>query len=151
MQERSLDRSVEGRLAFKSCYTGDCIVWTGATDKGGYGRIHFKGENRLVHRVAYELVHGPIPDGLEPDHLCRNPICFNTGHLEPVTRSVNTRRGRIAEVLKERAANRTHCTNNHELTPDNTIIRVKRGCSYRMCRACNNAYQRDQKAKRKML
>ena len=146
---RCLDRSIEARLSFKSCYVGDCIVWTGATDKAGYGRINFEGENRLVHRVAYELLHGPIPKGLELDHLCRNPICFNTAHLEAVTRSVNTRRGNLALVLKARADSRTQCKNNHELSSENTIVRIKRGYQYRLCRECINEGQRNRKVKRK--
>lgn len=147
---RSLDRSVKARIEFNSFYTGDCIVWTGATDKNGYGRINVNGENKTVYRVAYELEHGPIPEGLEPDHLCRNPPCLNVGHLEAVSRRVNTMRGMSALVTKERAANRTHCKNSHELTEANTIIRFKNGYRYRMCRRCVNDSQKDRKSKREL-
>lgn len=73
-----------------------CWTWTGAKDPSGYGRVN-KGGNGgralLAHRVAYELVRGPIPDGLPLDHLCRNPSCVRPDHLEAVPMKVNSLRG----------------------------------------------------------
>lgn len=66
-----------------------CLVWNGHTYSNGYGRIRVDGIVRLVHRVAYEEAVGPIPEGLEIDHLCRNKLCILPAHLEPVTRRVN--------------------------------------------------------------
>ena len=48
-----------------------CWLWTAHTIPNGYGRIRNKGPQRLVHRVSYELFVGPIPEGLQIDHLCR--------------------------------------------------------------------------------
>lgn len=67
--------------------TGFCWEWTGQKDSG-YGRY----SGRPAHRVTYEVLVGPIPDGLTLDHLCRNKGCVNPDHLEPVTSSENTRR-----------------------------------------------------------
>lgn len=60
-----------------------------------YATIARSGRNstRKAHVVAYELWFGPVPAGLELDHLCRNVACCNPAHLEAVTRSVNIRRG----------------------------------------------------------
>src|SRR3974390_3113329 len=80
-----------------------CWLFQGAKSVGGYGRIQLTCSRTLAlaHRVAYELFVGPIPDGLEIDHLCRNPACVNPTHLEPVTEKVNAESG-------ERATP-THC------------------------------------------
>jgi len=73
-----------------------CWVWQNATNGKGYGQVGFMGRVRSVHRVAYELLVGPIPDGLCIDHLCRVRACCNPYHLEPVTTLVNNRRGGLA-------------------------------------------------------
>lgn len=65
-----------------------CWNWTAALNAFGYGR--FRG--LLAHRVSYESLVGPIPDGLELDHLCRNRKCVRPEHLEPVTHDENYRR-----------------------------------------------------------
>src|SRR5206468_154186 len=70
-----------------------CHVWTGQTDRGGYGRITVglgadKRPTR-VHIVAFEHIRGAVPGGMVLDHLCRNRRCCNPDHLEPVTRREN--------------------------------------------------------------
>jgi hypothetical protein len=58
----------------------------------------------MAHRVAYEQFVGTVPDGLELDHLCENKACVNPGHLEPVTRSENVRRGWPTRRLRAQEA-----------------------------------------------
>ena len=70
-----------------------CRVWTGWLTKNGYAQIWIGGRKQMLHRVAYEEFVGPIPDGLDIDHLCKNRACCEPTHLEPVTRSVNVQRG----------------------------------------------------------
>lgn len=84
--ERLRARTVEDENA--------CWNWIGALNSKGYGCISTGGKNKngLVHRVSYELHVGPIPDGLTIDHLCRNKVCVNPAHLEPVTIRTNIRR-----------------------------------------------------------
>lgn len=78
-----------------------CWLWTAAVDKDpGYGRIWDGHRMAHAHRVVYELNVGPIPDGLELDHLCRVRHCVNPAHLEPVTHAENVRRG-AGGVLKQ--------------------------------------------------
>lgn len=57
-----------------------CLEWTGHTDRDGYGRIQINGKPARVHRFAWELANGPIPDGLSVLHHCDNPPC---GQTEP--------------------------------------------------------------------
>ena len=72
-------------------YDTPCWIWQGFIDDRGYGQA---GRNTGAHRALYEEHVGPIPDGLEIDHLCRVTACVNPGHLEPVTRQENMRRTR---------------------------------------------------------
>lgn len=72
-----------------------CWLWTGAYEGlDGYGGVWVPSLGKVVktHRVAWELAHGPIPDGAHVDHLCRVKRCVNPEHLEPVTPSVNAQR-----------------------------------------------------------
>jgi hypothetical protein len=75
----------------KSRRDGTCVIFTGST-VGGYGRVWSGGKAQMVHRVAWEAAHGPIPDTMQIDHLCRNRACFNVEHLEVVTKAENLRR-----------------------------------------------------------
>lgn len=117
-----------------------CWLWTGAqggppTGRYGYIQRGRRGEGLArVHRLSYEWTHGPIPDGLEPDHLCGHTLCVNPAHLEAVTGREN--RLRSSRSISERYAERTHCKNGHEFTPENTYWMRQRGKAYRRCRAC---------------
>lgn len=84
------------RALAKSRRDGDCLIFTGATSRG-YGYIQGDhGKVVAVHRLAWEMKHGPVPDGMEVDHVlsrgCTNRACFNHEHLEPVTKAENLRR-----------------------------------------------------------
>ena len=69
-----------------------CWEWLGAVGSSGYGVFWAGPGLRLAHRYAYEALVGPIPDGLDLDHLCGNTCCVNPAHLEPVTHAENVRR-----------------------------------------------------------
>lgn len=119
-----------------------CWTWLGSTDKG-YGLLGLKigGTWRTVkaHRFSYELNVGPIPKGLQLDHLCRNRACVNPAHLEPVDNRTNSLRGQSPVALNARA---THCPKGHEYTPDNTIVKATRCGLGRECRQCGRERQR---------
>jgi hypothetical protein len=108
-----------------------CHEWKGAV-AGGYGQIRVDGRQRPAHRVAYELGRGAIAKGLEIDHLCRNPLCVNPDHLEPVTRSENVRRSNVGQATAARMRAKTHCPAGHPYTGSNVVTTT----GYRRCREC---------------
>lgn len=75
---------------------GPCHIWTGAILGTGYGALRCDGRTVRAHTFGWQIEHGPVPDGLELDHLCRVRPCVRNSHLEPVTRAENLRRGRVA-------------------------------------------------------
>jgi HNH endonuclease len=80
-----------------------CRVWKWASKPstgGNYGSFRRRGVHYHPHRYFYEQENGPIPPGLEIDHLCRNTICVNPVHLEPVTRAENGWRGTQSKLTK---------------------------------------------------
>ena len=82
-----------GRVLRRTSFTETCWLWTGTTDADGYGRLGgHMAKDRMVHRVLYEALEGPIPAGLTIDHLCFVTTCVNPDHLEPVSRAENARR-----------------------------------------------------------
>lgn len=107
-----------------------CWLWTGFIDKKGYGVIGIGGKKLAkVHRYSYERFVGPIPCGLQLDHLCRVRHCANPHHLEPVTNRENVIRGFAARPA------RTHCKNGHEFTAENTYINPRGNRECKPCRA----------------
>lgn len=111
-----------------------CWTWTGPRSGYEYGRLYLLGPHYPAHRAVYELLVERVPEDYPVDHLCRNPICVNPDHLEPVTDAVNTQRGLVPVVNVLRGKAKTHCAQGHEYTPENTQ-RDKRG--NRRCGACN--------------
>ena len=110
--------------------------WTFGQTMKRYSIVRIDGKNRLAHRVMYELVCGPIPQGLQLDHLCRNRPCFNPNHLEPVTCKENLLRGQTAAAIN---ASKTHCKRGHPFDADNTLL-VPGG---RACRECGRIRARE--------
>ena len=108
-----------------------CWVWMAGIRPDGYGR--WKG--RLAHVVSYERHKGPVPQGLELDHLCRVRCCVNPDHLEAVTHSENIRRGHGWGYIHRQ---KTHCPKGHAYDEENTYTYKNGKYVRRCCRACNN-------------
>ena len=121
-----------------------CWLWTGYLDKFGYGKTTLRGVATSAHRLVW--IHsgrGPIPDGLQIDHLCRNPQCVNPQHMEATTRSVNVQR---AYDAKHAATGRA--------TVDGAPHGTRNGYGYHKCRcdectAANREAHREQRLKRR--
>jgi hypothetical protein len=121
-----------------------CWVYRGGLTPKGYSIIRLDSQRTAIsHRVAYEQLIGPIPEGLELDHLCRNRACWNPWHLDPVTHAVNVRRGLAAAGLRARAALVTNCPAGHEYAGKNDRRR-KDGKRY--CHEC--AIERDRRKRK---
>lgn len=111
-----------------------CWLWTAALDGSGYGQIKWgdhgrRNPNAKTHRLAYQMLVGPIPAGLVIDHLCRTRCCCNPAHMEPVTAKMNTLRGESFAVAN---ANKAACPSGHAYDDINT--RWYQGRRY--CREC---------------
>lgn len=91
--------ALEPRLASKvRVASSGCWEWIAGLFSTGYAQAWdpVLQRPRAAHRMVYEALVGPIPDGLHLDHLCRNIICVSPDHLEPVTNEENVRRGAMA-------------------------------------------------------
>ena len=125
--------SVEERFWSKVRKGDLCWAWMAGKVKG-YGTFWDGTRTARAHRFAYELLVGPIPDGLDIDHLCRNRGCVNPDHMEVVTNRQNVLRG-IGPTAEN--AVKTHCAHGHPFSPENTHIRPS---GRRTCRACHRAH-----------
>ena len=110
---------------------GPCWLWDACRGRDDYGVFRLNGKNVRAHRWAYEFCIGPIPEGLELDHLCRTHACVEPDHVEPVTSRENTFRSSIAPAAIN--ARKTHCAKGHQYNEVNTRWYL----GSRKCRTCN--------------
>ena len=116
-----------------------CWIWAGGKTGWGYGGFSADSQYVPAHRYAYELIVGPIPVGLQLDHLCRNRACVNPAHMEPVTNKINSLRGVSFSAHNARA---THCPQGHPYDLFNTYITPKGKRDCRKCRGfASNQYK----------
>ena len=132
MPERTRFPFPENLLRRLEVQTNGCVYYTGYRDPHGYGRVYCGSEKVPAHRAMWELMVGPIPDGYQVDHLCRNPPCVNLAHLEPVTQRENILRGIGPTAVNAR---KTHCSEGHPYNQMNN-----RG--ERICGICTAARKR---------
>lgn len=138
------DRPVLHRLWERSVVTETgCFEWQGALTSKGYGKIACGSradgsvKNRRVHRVAYEALVGPIPDGLTIDHTCENKACWSPAHLQPVTN---------AENIWLAGVRMNACRRGHARTPENSF--AEQGTNKIRCRVCRR--EREARARREL-
>jgi len=121
-----------------------CWLWTGALARGGYGKTYIAKRTTIAHRAAFEILIGPVPDGLELDHLCRTKCCINPLHLEPVTSTENNRRARIAN-----ASSMGVCRKGHAIAGDNRYVTKTSHRCLQCKRENNRIWQAVRNARRK--
>jgi hypothetical protein len=120
-----------------------CWLWTAKCNNRGYGMFGIDRKMRTAHRVSYEIHVGPIPPGMDIDHLCSVRHCVNPTHLEPVPHRENLLRGTGFAAVN---AAKTHCPHGHEYTPENTYANPNPQGG-RICRTCKR--ERDRRASRR--
>jgi hypothetical protein len=108
-----------------------CWLWLDVPDVKGYGTLKVEGRRVKAHRFAYELLTGPIPEGLTLDHLCLVKPCVNPAHLEPVTARENTIRSPFTTPGIH--IRQTHCKRGHPFDAENTL---RKPSGARQCRTC---------------
>jgi hypothetical protein len=115
-----------------------CWLWTRTRNQKGYGLAWHSAANRLTsaHRMIYELLVGPIPEGMQLDHICRQRGCVNPDHMRVVTQHENTVLAPGSRSISARNASKTHCLRGHPFDEANTYYqgprRDRRGC--RICK-----------------
>ncbi|MFD4474720.1 HNH endonuclease signature motif containing protein [Streptomyces sp. NPDC058471] len=114
---------MEERFWSKVDAVGPCWLWTAAVAANGYGVYRRDGKTRYAHRLAWEFLVGPIPEGMVLDHLCRIRHCVNPDHTEIVTQAENLRRG-------FGNGNKARCPQNHPLDG-------LKATGFRYCKTCN--------------
>ena len=133
---RALDKTLIGE---------GCWEYGGKIRTDGYGSVYInngtkKGTTALAHRVVYEGMVGPIPEGMYLCHHCDNPKCVRPDHIFVGTDADNKAdmyaKGRHSHGETHWKSKVTHCPQGHPYSGHNLYIRK---CGRRMCRACNNA------------
>jgi len=119
-----------------------CWIWTGSQNGKGYGKVSYFGQRHRTHRFSYELLVGPIPAGLQIDHLCRVRSCMNPQHLEPVTPKINQERSA--------RATKTHCAHGHPFSGENLRVTYRNGWTERKCRECKRRYRKQYKLRKRL-
>lgn len=117
-----------------------CWEWTACVHPNGYGKFAIKREAFWAHRVSYTTLIGPIPDGRELDHMCRNRSCVNPDHLRAVTQQVNQACGYSPITINKR---KVLCSRGH----DDWIV-VKDGT--RVCTICRRENRRKRDARKRL-
>lgn len=131
--------TIAGIVAALTTEENGCRFWPGAKQKRGYGTVGYQGKRWLVHKLLYEHFIGLVPEGMELDHLCRNPPCAELTHLEPVTHRENMLRGVSFGAVNAR---KTACPFGHPYAGDN----LHRGSDgYRECRTCHRDKERERR------
>jgi hypothetical protein len=117
---------------------GECWTFDSWCNDAGYPYVRWEGRDQPAHRVVYTLVTGEPVDGLELDHLCRNPACVNPAHEEPVTHAENQRRIAKRQTSCRRAG--------HDWTDAHNVLTRPDGRRY--CAECNRQDCRARHARR---
>lgn len=130
---KSMHQHIE-RFLSKVQKTDNCWLWLGLKHPNGYPRFTVSTKNVWAHRFSYATYNGALIDGMQIDHLCRNPLCVNPKHLEQVSPRENTLR---STNLAAQNARKQECIRGHAY--DDTNTRFSKNGKHRHCRICERA------------
>lgn len=126
-----------------------CWLWQRRTGRDGYGLMWIKEGGRqwlrFAHRIAYTEWVGPIPEGLQLDHLCRVRACCNPSHLAPVTSRANTHAPGSQAPAALNAA-KVECPKGHPL-----VVKHYPKGTRRDCPVCQRESSRKYRARRRAM
>ena len=142
---KKYDDTAEQRFWSRVRKTDGCWTWEGPVGSHGYGMFYYLNSCTVSHRWSYEALVGPIPEGHQLDHLCRNTVCCRPGHLEPVLPGENLRRATPYRASR----NRSRCKNGHELVEGSFTIRIQDGNEAFRCKICDAEKSRRYKERKK--
>lgn len=132
-------------LAKRQVTDAGCWQWPGQKTMGGYGTMRTgPGAKDYVHRISHRLWIGPIPEGFDVDHLCRNTLGYNPAHLEAVTPRENWSRSMNAAAVVTRT---NRCGKGHDMAD----AYITKTTGARRCRPCVRVQQDRYRAKRRAL
>src|SRR5712664_4432062 len=129
MRTYAIHKDIKSRLEHYSISAlSGCIIWTGAIDGGGYGRIRLRGRLEMAHRMSFIVHNGDIPEGMLVCHSCDVRPCINPNHL-----FLGTNQDNLQDASRKGKLHVTVCKNGHPATPENRYV-YPEGDSY--CKAC---------------
>lgn len=125
--------------------TEKCVEWPGDTSGDGYPVTRYNGHKTLAHRAIWTEIMGAIPDEHILDRVCRNKVCVNPRHCQPVSQAEH------AKSHPGHNANKTHCPQGHPYSPENTKrYTTKDGGPARVCLTCRREQNKKIDARRKL-
>ena len=130
---RSMRRNIAEGPPFGAL--GPCWLWTRSRSPDGYGWASYRNKTYQAHAIVYTILVGPLPKGLQRDHLCRVRHCVNPSHLDAVTCRVNLERSPLTTT------GRTTCAKGHPLS---------RWYGQRRCLTCLEAYRANYNARKRI-
>lgn len=144
-----IPQAVKERFAARTEWRDGCLEWTGKITSTGYGALRLNGKQWGAHRLSWEMAAGPIPPGLQIDHLCFNPRCVLPEHLEPVTPAVNSQRA----TYHHRGGSDSEYRCGHPRTEENSVkrrhkLRSGKRTHLTVCRTCHRERRREQAARK---
>lgn len=90
-QRMQTEKRIEGIQSKCKILKCGCIQWMGKIRRDGYGVMTIRHKKKAIHRLAYELFVGDIPEDMCVCHKCNNKLCIHPEHLYLADHGTNIR------------------------------------------------------------